>query len=175
MPKLIKTTPIIACIILFLLVSCGSKQTKPKVTIPDVEIETSIPKEEETTVAVPELPDYAPLIFSVQLGIHPLQKNWVLYKNGTYMLFKDALGEEVLTEAAHKRMAQIKNPKATSIKKSAMAKGWIVSFGTTGIYNYVAYKQIEAGIPGDQEIMQQAIANLLKDRKKLKAIKVNQE
>ena len=170
-----KSTHIIACAAFFLLVSCGSKQTKPKVTIPDVVTETTTPKEEEVIVEVVELPDYAPLIFSVQLGIHPLQKNWVLYQNGTYMFFKDALGEEILTEAAHKRITALESPVGTSVIKSVMAKGWIVSFGNSGMYHYVAHHQIDAGIPGDQEIIKQATSNFTKDRKALKVIKVNQE
>lgn len=175
MPKHMKSTHIIACVALLLLASCGSKQTKPKVTIPDVVTETTTPKEEEVIVEVVELPDDAPLIFSVQLGIHPLQKNWVLYKNGSYMLFKDAKGKDVLTEAANKRMDALAVPKGTRIKKSAMAKGWIVTFGNTGVYNYVAYKQIDAGIPGDPEIYEQARINLAKDKKEKEVIKVNQD
>jgi hypothetical protein len=104
-----------------------------------------------------------------------MQKNWVLYQNGSYMLFKDALGEDILTEAANKRMVALVSPRGTQVTKSAMAKGWIVSLGASGVYNYVAYKQIDKGIPEDQEIIDQAISNFTKDRMALEVIKVNQE
>ncbi len=106
-----KTLHLIAVVALLVLASCGSKQKRTKVPTPRIEKEITLPEEEEVIVEViEELPDYAPLIFSVQLGIHPLQKNWVLYQNGSYMLFQDALGEEVLTEAANKRMLALVSP-----------------------------------------------------------------
>lgn len=168
-----KTLHLIAAVAFILLASCGSKQKRPKAPTPKVEKVIPLPKEEVIVEVVEELPDYAPLIFSVQLGIHPMQKNWVLYQNGTYMLFKNALGEEVLTEAANKRMVALVSPRGTKVTKSAMAKGWIVSLGTSGVYNYVAYKQIDKGIPEDQEIIDQAISNFTKDRMALEVIKVN--
>jgi hypothetical protein len=171
-----KTLHLIAVVALLVLASCGSKQKRTKVPTPRVEKEITLPEEEEVIVEViEELPDYAPLIFSVQLGIHPLQKNWVLYQNGSYMLFKDALGEEVLTEAANKRMLALVSPRGTKVTKSAMAKGWIVSLGASGVYNYVTFKQIDKGIYEDQEIIDQAISNFIKDQEALEVIKVNQE
>lgn len=171
-----KTMHLIAVLSFLLLASCGSKQKRTKAPTPKVEKEVTLPKEEEVIdEVIEELPDYAPLIFSVQLGIHPMQKNWVLYQNGSYLLFQDALGEEVLTEAANKRMAALVSPRGTKVTKSAMAKGWIVSLGASGVYNYVAYKQIDKGIPEDQEIIDQAISNFIKDQEALEVIKVNQE
>ena len=171
-----KTMHLIAVVAFLLLASCGSKQKRTKAPRPKVEKVVPLPIEEEVMIEViEELPDFAPLIFSVQLGIHPLQKNWVLYQNGSYMLFKDALGEDILTEAANKRMVALVTPRGTKVTKSAMAKGWIVSLGVSGVYNYVAYKQIDKGIPEDQEIIDQAISNFTKDRIALEVIKVNQE
>ncbi len=66
-------------------------------------------------------------------------------------------------------------PRGTKVTKSAMAKGWIVSLGGSGVYNYVTYKQIDKGIYEDQEIIDQAISNFIKDQEALEVIKVNQE
>lgn len=170
-----KATQLIACTFLLLLASCGSKQTRPGKPS-EVETTADIPIDVvEEVVEKPNLPDFAPLIFSVQLGIHPSQKNWVLYKNGSYMLFKDPLGEDILTEAANKRLKALTSPSGITVKKSAMAKGWVVQFGSSGIYNYVTTKQMEAGVPEQQMIINQAKRNLAADQKATKVIKVNQE
>ena len=81
----------------------------------------------------------------------------------------------MLTEAANKRMLALVSPRGTKVTKSAMAKGWIVSLGGSGVYNYVTYKQIDKGIYEDQEIIDQAISNFIKDQEALEVIKVNQE
>ena len=45
---------------------------------------------------------YKSLIFNVELGINPSRKNWVLFKNGTYVIFPDGYTREQMKNAAIK-------------------------------------------------------------------------
>lgn len=147
------------------------KETTNTATNKPVEDKEEI-KDESTT------PNYKPLIFNVKLNISPTRPNWVLFENGTYMLFKNPLGAAVLVPEAEKRLNDlIKKFPSTSqmiVAKSNLAKGWTVTLGTSGIYNYVAPEEL-ANQPTDQQIKEKAATNVKRDQRLKNSIHVNQK
>ncbi len=152
--------------------------TTPTVTIPEPEPEPEEIKEEVKPAPKVTKPPvktkkeiYAPLIFNVQLGIHPKQKNWVLFKHGTYIIFPNQT-----TEADAKRTAiallQSYNGTTVNTRKSQLAKGWIAST-TKGIYNYIDRKKMGRGVPEENAIEQKAIENINRDKKELEIVHIN--
>ena len=162
-----------------LCVSCGEKQATAPGALPEppqqIEVRDSVMLMDSILIDTAPLPDFAPLIFSVQLGIHPKQQNWVLYQYGTYMLYKNPLSEAELIKRSNNRLKAALVTPQTTVKKSTLAKGWIVSFGNTGIYNYVTKKQMGEGIKTNSQIIAQAEQNIILDQQHLKMIKINQQ
>lgn len=116
--------------------------------------------------------DYKSLIFNVQLGIHPDRKNWVLFKNGTYLIFPNSTAEKDAIRAAKKLMSKY-NEGPLSTQKSSFAKGWIASTNT-GIYNYIDRDIFGRGIPKQKNILKKGLDNIMKDAKELEIIYTNQ-
>lgn len=164
---------------LLFAVGCGKKQTAPTTETPEppqqIELRDTLVTQDSIVVDTAPLPDFAPLIFSVQLGIHPKQQNWVLYEYGTYMLYNAPMSEAALIKKSNARLkAALVTPQAT-VKKSTLAKGWIVSFGNTAVYNYVTKKQMGEGIHAKADIIAQAEQNIILDQQQLNMIKINQQ
>ncbi len=156
--------------------------------IPEVSIEDSIPepppppvvkkeikkpaaKKKKTNIVNKKREDYKSLIFNVQLGIHPDRKNWVLFKNGTYLMFPNNTAEKDAVRAAKKLMSSYKSG-SVNINKSAFAKGWIAST-STGIYNYIDSKEFGKGIPKQENILKKGQENIVADSKELEIIYIN--
>ena len=165
-------------ITMILIVSCVSKK-------PNTPTQSEQPKETTTetpvdfdSIVLDEV-DKEPLIFSVQLGISPQRPNWILFENGSYMLFKDALGKDVLIPAAKKRLSDFAKNLTTqtgiSAQKANLAKGWIVNFGSSGIYNYVEESQIEEEFPTAAYIITLAQQNIIADNLSKKVIHFNKK
>lgn len=140
---------------------------------PEVIKETPPPvkKRKKKKVANKKPEDYKSLIFNVQLGINPDRKNWVVFKNGTYLVFPNNTAEKDAIRAAKKLMS---NYKATSltINKSSFAKGWIAST-STGIYNYIDRGEFGKGIPKQQNILKKGQDNITADKNTLEIIYIN--
>lgn len=152
----------------------------PAITIPEPEPEEEEEEIKEDVKPVTKVPKppvktkkeiYAPLIFNVQLGIHPKQKNWVLFKHGTYVIFPNQTSE---TDARRTAIALLKSYNGTTVntRKSQLAKGWIAST-TKGIYNYIDRKKMGRGVPEENAIVQKAIENINLDKKELEIVHIN--
>ncbi|MFC4632933.1 hypothetical protein ACFO3O_03385 [Dokdonia ponticola] len=128
------------------------------------------PKKKKVVNKKPE--DYKSLIFNVQLGINPDRKNWVLFKNGTYLIFPNNTAERDAIRAAKKLMSNYKKG-ALSTQKSSFAKGWIAATNT-GIYNYIDRASFGKGIPKQENILKKGLDNIMKDAKELEIIYINQ-
>jgi hypothetical protein len=84
------------------------------------------------------------LLFNVQNSIIPIYKNWVLFKNGTYVIIDDISNvSDVAAEAmrlldAYRPETILNTPNANySISHLDKAEGWSVYGNGYGIYTYV--------------------------------------
>jgi len=114
---------------------------------------------------------YKSLIFNVQLGINPKRKNWVLFQNGTYVVFPDGYTREQMKNAAIKLIKGF-NSNGLSVQKSNFAKGWIVST-PTGIYNYVSSNQVRKGVTDFKLVSARGKKNILKDKSESNVVHIN--
>ncbi len=128
-------------------------------------------KKKKKKVVTKKKEDYKSLIFNVQLGINPSKKNWVLFKNGTYLIFPNKTAEKDAIRAAKKLLTNY-NGNTVFIDKSNFAKGWIAST-PTGIYNYIDKGAFGRGIPKPASIEKKGIDNIAADKKGLEIIHVN--
>ncbi|MCH2034192.1 MAG: hypothetical protein MK202_11845 [Tenacibaculum sp.] len=95
------------------------------------------------------------LLENVKLAINPKFKNWVLFQNGTYIIFDSIKDSKNIREEAIRKMKKygpvsaggpagdfnvinLKNPKA-----------WIVSGHCYGMYTYVNPKELDSQTPND--------------------------
>ena len=166
--------------LLLLLMSCGSNNStkeEPAEAAPLESTSDIIEKVEEITEEAIIEKDYSSLIFSVQLGISKQRPNWVLFENGTYTLFKERGSETQMTANAkdllREAIDQNKIKGKGTVKKSQFAKGWIVTFGTSGVYNYVDHKTLPEGINSKTAILERARLNIAMDYNNLKIVKVH--
>lgn len=144
----------------------------PEPTKPPVkEVKKTVVKKKKTKVVNKKREDYKSLIFNAQLGINPDRKNWVLFRNGTYMVFPNNTAEKDARRAAKKLLSGYKGGSVT-ITKSAFAKGWIAST-STGIYNYIDRDAFGRGIPKQEKILKKGKDNLTADAKELEIIYIN--
>ncbi|WP_299683027.1 hypothetical protein [uncultured Dokdonia sp.] len=144
----------------------------PKPPVEEVkEVKKPVVKKKKPKVVNKKREDYKSLIFNVQLGINPDRKNWVLFKNGTYMVFPNNTAEKDARRAAKKLLSNYKGGSIT-ITKSAFAKGWIAST-STGIYNYIDRDAFGKGIPKQENILKKGQDNLTTDAKNLEIIYIN--
>ncbi|WP_299767594.1 hypothetical protein [uncultured Dokdonia sp.] len=135
------------------------------------EVKKKVVKKKKTEIVNKKREDYKSLIFNVQLGVNPDRKNWVLFKNGTYMVFPNNTAEKDARRAAKKLLSNYKGG-AVTITKSSFAKGWIASTNT-GIYNYIDRNVFGKGIPKQENILKKGKNNLAIDAKELEIIYIN--
>jgi len=114
---------------------------------------------------------YKSLIFNVQLGINPSRKNWVLFQNGTYVIFPDGYTSAQMKNAAIKLVKSFDNNTLT-IQKSNFAKGWIASTGV-GIYNFIGENQIKKGDSANEKARIKGRSNILKDKSDAIVVHIN--
>lgn len=95
------------------------------------------------------------LLENVKLSISPKFKDWVLFKNGTYIIFDDINQIDNIEEEAIKLMKEFGPVYAggsagdfnvISLKKT---EGWIVSGHGYGMYTYVNPSELETNSPND--------------------------
>ena len=91
----------------------------------------------------------------VKLAINPTFEEWVLFSNGTYIIFDDA---DTITDIREEAISQMKkfgpvyvgSPAAdfsvTQLNKTA---GWVVSGHGYGMYTYVHPDELDSKTPSD--------------------------
>lgn len=171
---------IVSTTALLLFLGCGSNNAPEKKPVEAAPIEEITPIIEEVEEIAEEVPkkDYSSLIFSVQLGISRQRPDWVLFENGTYILFQKKGSDVEMTANAKDILRKMVNDRSTkningTVQKSQMAKGWIVTFGTSGIYNYVDHRTLPEGIQSKTTILEKARLNLAMDYNDLNVVKVH--
>ena len=157
---------------LFLLASCflligGCESTKstPKETTkpatPVVVIEAE-PEPLKEVVEDENVDVYKNLIFNTKLGVSPKRPNWVLFSNGTYIIFPTGTSKEDMHKSALGFLQRFTSETA-SVRKSPLTKGWIAST-PKGVYNYVALNQASSRLATDQELATIGLQNIKKDK-----------
>ena len=98
------------------------------------------------------------LLENVQLAINPEFKDWVLFENGTYIIFDDIKKVENIKKESIKLMTEFGPVSAggpagdfnvTNLNKT---KGWIVSGHGYGMYTYVNPNELDSNSPDDLTI-----------------------
>lgn len=131
-------------IVLTFFISCGQSPKGKK------------PNTSDTTTANKNAA--MPLLENVQLAINPAFQDWVLFENGTYIIFDKADTIKDIREEAIKLMKEYGPVYAggtagdfgvTHLDKT---EGWVVSGHCYGMYTYVNPAEIEADTPNDAAI-----------------------
>jgi len=94
----------------------------------------------------------------VKLAINPKFENWILFKNGTYIIVEETSEEKEIEVQSLEKMKQFGPVHAggpagdfgtTTLNKT---EGWVVSGHGYGMYTYVHPSEIEKKKPEDYEI-----------------------
>lgn len=98
------------------------------------------------------------LIKHVKLAINPKFENWILFKNGTYIIIEGTSNEKIIEEQGLKMMKEFGPVHAgcpagdfgtITLDKT---EGWVVSGHGYGMYTYVHPIELDKKIPEDYEI-----------------------
>jgi len=98
------------------------------------------------------------LLNHVKLAINPKFQDWVLFKNGTYIIFDNAdtipnLESEAIKEMKEFGPVNIGSPAGDfSVTHLNQTEGWVVSGHGYGMYTYVNPKELKSEEPNDAEI-----------------------
>lgn len=118
------------------------------------------PLKEVIAEATPDA--YKTLIFNTKLSVNPKQPNWVLFSNGTYILFPKGTRSEEMRKSASGLLQRYNNESFT-ITKSPLVKGWIAR-SKKGIYNYVSLEQAGDRLTSIETLKKIGKTNVLKDK-----------
>jgi len=149
---------------ILILIACKSNTT------------TSQQENQNTQVVVTNTPvveDYTSLKFNVAIGISPSKPDWVLYKNGTYVIFPSGYTDTQMKTAAGDLLDSFNNQLAT-LDKSQFAKGWI-GVTSNGIYTFVSQESLGLGIHSDTTLINAAISNIQADKLEKKIVHINRK
>lgn len=144
------------------LVSCGTekKEKKNKTTSKKVPVEKT-------------------LLEHVKLAINPKFEDWVLFENGTYIMFDDASQIEDLEKEAIRQMKEF-GPVAAggpagdfNVINLNKTEGWVVSGHGYGMYTYVNPSELDSSSPNDLTIGLYGRSKRDKDGNNPKIIHVN--
>ena len=176
--------------ILFLVfISCSSKPDQ-KVGEVEVyvdsaglrieEVEKSSAKSDLEFVEAPLEPvDAHSLLEHVHLAINPNFENWVLFENGTYIIFDDLNGISDVQQEAIRLMKEYGpvSPGGPSgdfgVTHLNKTEGWVVSGHGYGMYTYVHPSELNQSAPDDSAIGLFGRSKRARDAKNLKIIHVN--
>ncbi len=98
------------------------------------------------------------LLENVKLSISPKFQDWVLFKNGTYLIFDNA---DTIPDIGEQAIKEMKEFGPVYVGSSAgdfnviglkQTEGWIVSGHGYGMYTYVNPSELENKNPSDIEI-----------------------
>ncbi|WP_126651060.1 hypothetical protein [Chryseobacterium aureum] len=98
------------------------------------------------------------MIEHVKLAINPKFQDWVLFENGTYIIFDDISTVEDVKEEALKLMKEFGPVYAGgsagdfSVIHLNLTDGWLVSGHGYGMYTYVHPSELDNESPNDLEI-----------------------
>ena len=98
------------------------------------------------------------LVEYVRLAINPAFSNWVLFKNGTYIIFDDVDGSTDVAAAALKLMKEfgsvvVGGPAGDfEVFHLDETEGWVVGGHGYGMYTYVHPAELASVDPNDVEI-----------------------
>jgi hypothetical protein len=168
-------------LIILVLVACKSNTTTSRPenqNIPVVVTDVPAVKEEpevleEPVIEKPAAPDYKVLKFNVAIGISPSKPDWVLYKNGSYIIFPSGYTDTQMTTAAGDLLDSFSN-QTVSVNKSHFAKGWIANT-SKGVYTFVSQEALGEGIHSQETIRNAAIANIKADKTEKKIVHINRK
>lgn len=122
-----------------------------------------------------------PLINAVKEQINPNFPHWVLFKEGSYVIFTDDLPEnnEELKTWAIEEMLESVNSLSTvytyqeDIIATSSPKGWIVPAVLRGIYTFVQLSDFNYPSPSDLAIWVKGRNKLIQDSKEMEIIHIN--
>jgi len=98
------------------------------------------------------------LIKHVQLAINPVYKNWICFKNGTYIIFENESNVEKIKKEGLEKMEKFGPVYAGGaggdfgVISLNMTEGWVVSSYSYGMYTYVHPSELELENPQDYEV-----------------------
>lgn len=98
------------------------------------------------------------MIEHVKLAINPKFQDWVLFENGTYIIFDDISTIEDVKEEAIQLMKEFGPVSAGgpagdfSVIHLNLTEGWLVSGHGYGMYTYVHPSELDSESPNDLEI-----------------------
>lgn len=125
-----------------ILVSCGNKNK-------DKEPEIKLEKNEVETKS---------LLDNVKLAVNPKFKDWVLFENGTYIIFDDINQIDNIESEAIRLMKEFGPVHAGgpagdfNVISLNQTEGWVVSGHGYGMYTYVNPSELETNSPDDLTI-----------------------
>jgi hypothetical protein len=121
------------------------------------------------------------LLEHVNLAINPKFQDWVLFENGTYIIFDNADTIADLKEESIKLMKEYGPVYAGSpagdfsVTHLNKTEGWVVSGHCYGMYTYVNPVELETNNPDDVKIGLFGRTKREKDGKKLQIIHINRK
>ncbi|WP_396637410.1 hypothetical protein [Maribacter sp. R77961] len=142
MKKYIHKLILLAILLVFVL-SCGEKKDTPK------NIKTVTENTEKMPVS---------LLDNVRLAINPKFQDWVLFENGTYIIFDDVSKIKNIEEESIRLMKEFGPVSAGgpagdfNVTSLNLTKGWTVSGHGYGMYTYVNPKELETNYPNDMTV-----------------------
>ena len=98
------------------------------------------------------------LIKHVTLAINPKFKDWILFKNGTYIIIEDTSDQTEIEKQGIEKMKEfgpvhVGGPAGDfGISNLNKTDGWVVSGHGYGMYTYVHPSELESKHPGEPEI-----------------------
>jgi|GEM_PF-1773607 len=111
------------------------------------------------------------LIFNTKLSVSPEKPYWVLFSNGTYLLFPAETSKEDMRKTS-RGLLQRYNNESFKVKKSPIVKGWVAST-PKGIYNYVSLVQASSRLASKKELASIGKQNVMKDKANPVIIHIN--
>ncbi len=122
-----------------ILLGCGNKNkdNESKIELKNTKVETKS------------------LLDNVKLAINPKFKDWVLFKNGTYIIFDDITQIENIETEAIRLMKEFGPVHAGgpagdfNVITLNETEGWVVSGHGYGMYTYVNPSELETNSPDD--------------------------
>ena len=121
------------------------------------------------------------LLEQVRLAINPKFQDWVLFENGTYIIFDNVDTVSNVENEAIKQMKEFGHvytggPAGDfSVTHLNQTEGWVVSGHGYGMYTYVNPKELESTSPTDVEIGIHGRTNRNQDGQRRKIIHVNKK
>jgi hypothetical protein len=111
------------------------------------------------------------LIFNTKLSVSPERPNWVLFSNGTYVIFPKGTSKDDMRKSAI-GLLQRYNNEPFKVRKSPIVKGWVAS-SPKGIYNYVALAQASSRLANNKELASIGKQNVMKDKENPVIVHIN--